>query len=139
MHSAPCAFCVSACSRAYCVVYFYIIDCIRPLNTISSAQVHYRHAITHKWSLLAVTSANSDAFSEHLLDLSPHFNAKEGLFTQYLRLKPLGHHVRPCMRVAVYGVDPRAVARGKEEWREGMYMFGSGVYLSHYCVGNRIV
>ena len=70
-----------------------------------------------------MTSANTDAFSEVILDLSPHFNAKDGLFTQYLRIRPLEHNVKPCIRVSVYGVDPRAEARTVsalgEEWREG--------------------
>lgn len=68
-------------------------------------QVHYRHTVTNKWVLLAVTSANSDAFNEHILDLSPYFNAKDGLLTQYLRIKPVAYHKKPCMRIAVYGVD----------------------------------
>jgi len=69
-------------------------------------QVQYRHALTNKWTLLAVTSANTDAFTEHILDLTPYFNAKNGLFTQYLRIRPVECHNRPVMRVAVYGVDP---------------------------------
>ena len=77
----------------------------------SPAQVHYRHAVTNKWTLLAVTSANTDAFTEHILDLTPYFNAKDGLFTQYLRIKPVEYHNSPVMRVAVYGVDPVQHAR----------------------------
>ncbi len=74
-------------------------------------QIHYRHAVTNKWTLLAVTSANTDALTEHILDLTPYFNAKDGLFTQYLRIRPVECHNRPVMRVAVYGVDPVRKAR----------------------------
>lgn len=49
--------------------------------------------------------ANSDAFSEHLLDLSPYFNAKDGVFTQYLRIRPMDFHNKPRMRLSVYGID----------------------------------
>lgn len=78
-------------------------------------QVHYRHTVTNKWVLLAVTSANSDAFNEHILDLSPYFNAKDGLFTQYLRVKPVGHKNKPCMRIALYGIDPTLCTRSADD------------------------
>eukprot|EP01032_Pedospumella_encystans_P008588 gene8588-10174_t len=81
------------------------------LRWVTSYEVHYRHAVTNKWTLLAVTSANTDAFTEHILDLTPYFNAKDGLFTQYLRIKSVESHNRPVMRVAVYGVDPVQKAR----------------------------
>eukprot|EP01032_Pedospumella_encystans_P008587 gene8587-10173_t len=77
------------------------------LRWVTSYEVHYRHAVTNKWTLLAVTSANTDAFTEHILDLTPYFNAKDGLFTQYLRIKPVEFHNHPVMRVAVYGVDSK--------------------------------
>ena len=78
-------------------------------------QVHYRHTVTNKWVLLAVTSANSDALNEHILDLSPYFNAKDGLFTQYLRVKPVGHKNKPCMRIALYGIDSTLCTRSADD------------------------
>jgi hypothetical protein len=77
------------------------------LSWVTSYEVHYRHHLTHKWHLLLVTSGNSDALSEAVLDLRPHFNTREGLFTQALRIRPLTHRHRPQMRVSVYGRDPR--------------------------------
>jgi hypothetical protein len=88
--------------------YVYILkDGEGELSWVTSYEVHYRHHLTHKWHLLLVTSGNSDALSEAVLDLRPHFNTREGLFTQALRIRPLTHHHRPQMRVSVYGRDPR--------------------------------
>jgi hypothetical protein len=79
------------------------------LAWVTSYEVHYRHHLTNKWTLLAVTAANSDALSEAVLDLRPYFNMRDGLFTQYLRVRPLSHHLKPVMRVSVYGLDPKRV------------------------------
>eukprot|EP01032_Pedospumella_encystans_P010196 gene10196-11934_t len=75
------------------------------LSWVTSYEVHYRHTVTNKWTLIGTVPANSDAFTEHILDLSPYFNAKDGLFTQYLRIRPVEYHNKPHMRVSVYGVD----------------------------------
>lgn len=77
------------------------------LAWVTTYEVHYRHTVTNKWTLLCVTSANSDAFSEQVLDLRPYFNAKDGLLTQYLRIRPLEYIHQPKMRVSVYGIDPQ--------------------------------
>jgi hypothetical protein len=78
------------------------------LAWVTSYEVHYRHHLTNRWTLLAVTAANSEALSEAVLDLRPYFNMREGLFTQYLRVRPLTHHLRPVMRVSVYGLDAQS-------------------------------
>ena len=71
--------------------------------------MHYRHHVSHKWTLLAVTDASAgDALQEAVLDLRPYFNQRDGLFTQTLRIRPLGHHLRPVLRAAVYGLDMKA-------------------------------
>ena len=49
-----------------------------------------------------------DALQEAVLDLRPYFNQRDGLFTQTLRIRPLGHHLRPVLRAAVYGLDMKA-------------------------------
>ncbi len=78
------------------------------LGHTCSYEVHYRNHVTHKWALLAVASANTDALNEVVLDLRPYFNQRDGLFTQTLRIRPLGHHLRPVLRAAVYGLDMKA-------------------------------
>jgi len=104
----------------------------------SVIQVHYRHTVTNKWVLLAVTSANTDAFTEHMLDLSPYFNAKDGLFTQYLRIRPVAHHKKPCMRISVYGVDATKAASVSESDRsEGSTLIISAVCCSAYICTHR--
>jgi hypothetical protein len=75
------------------------------LAWVTSYEVYYRHTVTNKWTLLAATSGNSDAFSEVVFDLSPYFNARNGLLAQYIRIRPTGHHLFPRMRVAIYGID----------------------------------
>ena len=80
------------------------------LGHTCSYEVHYRNHVTHKWALLAVASANTDALNEVVLDLRPYFNQKSGLYTQYLRIRPLEHRVRPVLRVSVYGIDPEGAS-----------------------------
>jgi hypothetical protein len=75
------------------------------LAWVTSYEVYYRHTVTNKWTLLAATSGNSDAFSEVVFDLSPYFNARNGLLAQYIRIRPTSHHLFPRMRVAIYGID----------------------------------
>ena len=81
-------------------------------------QVHYRHTVTNKWTLIGTVPANSDAFTEHILDLSPYFSAKDGLFTQYLRIRPVEYHNKPRMRVSAYGVDKTITAQATVADRE---------------------
>jgi hypothetical protein len=91
--------------------YIYVLrDEESALAWVTSYEVHYRHHLTNKWTLLAVTAANSDALSEAVLDLRPYFNMRDGLFTQYLRVRPLTHHIKPVMRVSVYGLDAHTSA-----------------------------
>ena len=67
-------------------------------------EVHYRHPDTRRWSLLVSEAAgNCDALTEAVLDLRPFAASREGLFTQYLRIRPIVHHLRPTMRISVYG------------------------------------
>lgn len=76
---------------------------VAALCWVTAYEVHYRHAITNKWTFLCATSANSDAFTEHLLDLRPYYTAATGLFTRGLRIRPLECHNGAWMRVSVYG------------------------------------
>ena len=80
----------------------------RSLAYVRAYEVHYRHPDTRRWSLLVSEAAgNCHALTEAVLDLRPFAASREGLFTQYLRIRPIVHHLRPTMRISVYGVDPK--------------------------------
>jgi hypothetical protein len=73
------------------------------LAWVTTFELSYRSVNTRKWIVVGNFIGNSDAMTEQLNDLLFHYNSKGGLFTQYLRIRPLEYHIHPMIRIAVYG------------------------------------
>lgn len=66
-------------------------------------ELSYRHVLTKKWVRLGTFRANSDAVSEEVTDLYNYYNHPGGLYTRFLRIKPINYSHQPMLRLALYG------------------------------------
>lgn len=66
-------------------------------------ELSYRHVLTKKWVRLGTFRANSDAVSEEVNDLYNYYNHPGGLYTRFLRIKPINYNHQPMLRLALYG------------------------------------
>lgn len=84
--------------------YLKIIQNEESLSWVTEYELYYKHLVTNKWILAGVLIGNSNAMTEHVNDLYPYYNCNDGLLAQCIRIKPIQHHIRPCMRISIYGV-----------------------------------
>jgi hypothetical protein len=91
-----------------------IINNSSSIPWVNAIQVEYQNE-KKKWVFFGTYSTSQDVFNPSLIALKDG-----GIYTRYLRITPLKHHLRPSFRIALYGIpgDIHDIKSGEKEIAE---------------------
>lgn len=69
---------------------------------VTEFELYYRSLTTRKWVFISTFMGNSNGYDIKLVDLYPFYNATDGIFTQYLRIRPVQYHIKPTLQISIY-------------------------------------
>lgn len=82
--------------------YVHVVRDESAASWVTEFELYYRNVTNNKWVFASTFLCNYNGYDIKLVDLYPFYNAADGLYTQYLRIKPLHYHIRPTLLVSIY-------------------------------------
>jgi len=82
--------------------HIFVVSDEKAASWVTEFELYYRSVTTSKWVFVSTFLGNCNGYDVKLVDLHPFYNATHGIYTQYLRIRPVQHHNQPRLLVSIY-------------------------------------